>query len=121
MHPYLACCLAVLALGIGACGGDLTLPDPPSAGVALQVVTGNGQQGTVGEPLPAVVVVEVKTEAGAPVAGRRVAFLRTSTDTAEAFEPDTAITDADGKAFTRWKLGTEPGPLLRRSEDRRRG
>ena len=101
---------SVLALSIGACGGDLTLPDPPVAGVALHVVNGNEQQGTVGEPLPDVVVVEVKTEVGGePVPGRRVAFLRASGDTAEAFQPDTAITNADGQAFTRWKLGTAPG------------
>ena len=42
---------AVLALGIAACGGDLTLPDA-NADIALRVVDGDGQLGTVGEALP---------------------------------------------------------------------
>ena len=59
---------AVLALGIAACGGDLTLPDA-NAGIALRVVDGDGQVGTVGEALPSEVVVELKTQAGAPRVG----------------------------------------------------
>ncbi len=96
--------LAVLALGITACGGDLTLPGP---GLALEVVQGNGQQGTVGEELPSVVVVQVKSDEGSPLPGQRIVF--SSDDSTDAFEPETAVTDAAGKAFTRWVLGTEPG------------
>jgi hypothetical protein len=95
---------AVLALGITACGGDLTLPGP---GLALEVVQGNGQRGTVGEELPSVVVVQVTSDEGAPLPDQRIVF--SSDDPADAFEPDTAFTDAAGKAFTRWVLGTEPG------------
>ena len=96
---------AVSALGITACGGDLTLPGP---GLALTVVEGNGQQGTVGEELPSVLVVQVKSDEGTPLPDQRVVF---SSDTpGDQFEPDTAVTDASGKAFTRWVLGTQPGP-----------
>jgi hypothetical protein len=95
--------LAVLALGITGCGGDLTLPGP---GLGLEVVQGNGQQGTVGEELPSVVVVQVTSD-GAPIPGQRIVF--SSDNPADSFEPDTAVTDGTGKAFTRWMLGTEPG------------
>jgi hypothetical protein len=102
LQPRIA--LAVLALGITACGGDLTLPGP---GLALKVVEGNGQRGTVGQELPSVVVVQVKSDEGSPLPGKRIVF--SSDDPTDAFEPDTAVTDAAGKAFTRWVLGTEPG------------
>ena len=93
---------------------------PADSGVALKVVIGNGQQGTVGEQLPTALVVELKNENGDPVAGRKVAFLRASADTAEAFDPDTAITNGDGQAFTRWKSGHCSRPVLSRSPDRGR-
>ena len=95
---------AVLALGIAACGGDLTLPGP---GLTLEVVAGNRQQGTVGEELPSEVVVQVKSDEGTPLPDQRIAF--SSDNPADAFEPDIAVTDAEGKAFTRWVLGTAPG------------
>jgi hypothetical protein len=100
---------AVVALGIAACGGDLMLPDA-NAGVALRVVDGDGQQGTVGEALPSQVVVEVKTQAGAPLVGSQVAFLKAGTDPREEFDPDVVLTDAQGRASTRWVLGSVPGP-----------
>jgi hypothetical protein len=96
--------LAVLALGITACGGDLTLPGP---GLGVEVVQGNGQRGTVGEELPSVVVVQVTSDEGSPLPGQRIVF--SSDNPADSFDPDTAVTDAAGKAFTRWMLGTEPG------------
>jgi hypothetical protein len=96
--------LAVVALSVAACGGDLTLPGP---GMALRIVDGNGQRGTVGEELPAKVVVALKTDGGAPVPGQTVAF--TSDNPADRFEPETTLTNDDGEAFTRWVLGTQPG------------
>jgi hypothetical protein len=96
--------LAVMALAVAACGGDLTLPGP---GMALRIVGGNGQRGTVGEELPAKVVVALKTDGGAPVPGQTVAF--TSDNPADRFDPESTVTNNDGEAFTRWVLGTEPG------------
>ena len=100
---------AVVALGIAACGGDLTLPDA-NAGVAVRVVDGDGQQGTVGEALPSDVVVEVKTHGGAPLVGSQVTFLKAGSDPREQFDPDVVLTDAQGRASTRWVLGSVPGP-----------
>jgi Big-like domain-containing protein len=107
---YNVAALALLGLGVAGCGADLTLPRSSAEGLALQVVTGNGQQGTVGEALPAVVVVQVKTTDGEPKSGLKVAFLSAGADTAEHFEPETAVTNGEGEAFTRWVLGTAPGP-----------
>jgi hypothetical protein len=75
----------------------------------VAVVEGDDQVGTVGEALPAPVVVEVKTDAGQPVANRQVAFVPIQGAAAGAFDPDTAITDAQGRALTQWRLGTAAG------------
>lgn len=92
---------------VAGCGGDLTLPDNSGAGFDLTVVAGNGQTGTVGEPLPTPLVVQVSVTGGVPASGRRVAFLRDGG--AGGFAPDTAVTDAEGKATTSWVMGTAPG------------
>ena len=102
---------AGLPIAVLACGGDLTLPRDGGVGGAggldLAVVAGDGQTGTVGEPLPARVVVELRGPAGEPVAGRQVAFLP---DTGSGgFTPDPAVTDAQGRASTSWGLGTTVG------------
>ena len=99
---------AVALAALVGCGGDLTLPDATGAGLALAVVGGDRQQGTVGEPLPQPVVVLVRTEGGQPMANREVAFAPAEGQ-ATSFAPDTAITGADGKAVTQWVLGTAPG------------
>jgi hypothetical protein len=99
---------AVLTLSLVSCGGDLTLPNSTAAGLKLTVLGGNGQTGTVGQPLPNAVVVEVETEGGIPLAGQRVAFVA-SAGSAQGFQPDTAVTDSKGQATTRWLLGTATG------------
>jgi Big-like domain-containing protein len=95
-----------VVIGVAACGGDLTLPDTSGQGFDLSVVAGNGQTGTVGEPLPDPLVVELRGSAGQLVAGRRVAFLPQSPGD---FTPDTATTDAQGLARARWILGPSAG------------
>lgn len=99
---------AVVLAALTGCGGDLTLPDATGAGLALAVVGGDRQQGTVGDTLPQPVVVLVRTEGGQPIANREVAFAP-GEGQATSFTPDTAITGPDGKAVTRWVLGTSPG------------
>jgi hypothetical protein len=97
-------------LGLTGCGGDLTLPaSPPTTGLSLAVLQGDGQTGTVGQPLPNPVVVVVRTEAGVPIPDRQVVFVQTTTGTNDTFDPDTVVTDAQGKALTHWVLGTTPG------------
>jgi hypothetical protein len=104
LHPVAGLVLA----GALGCGGDLTLPDSTAAGLALAVVGGNGQQGTVGQALPNPVVVQVRTDGGQPIPNRQVVFAPTEGQTT-TFDPDTAVTDAKGEAVTSWVLGTAPG------------
>jgi hypothetical protein len=99
---------AALALGLAGCGDDLTLPTRPTAGLSMTVFLGNGQTGTVGEPLPAQVVVVVKDADGTPSAGQPVAFIQGPGGT-DTFEPDTVVTNEQGQAASEWKLGTTPG------------
>src|SRR5690349_25107858 len=67
---------AALALGLAGCGDDLTLPTRPLAGLTMSVFLGDGQSGTVGEPLPAQIVVVVRDGSGAPSPGQPVAFIQ---------------------------------------------
>jgi hypothetical protein len=102
---------ALLVVGLASCGGDLTLPGGSAAGLGLEVLSGNGQSGTVGQALPEPVVVRVATDAGVPMSGQRVAFTAPG-GAAEGFNPDIAVTDSKGEALTHWILGTSPGTYI---------
>ena len=97
--------------GALGCGSDLLLPDPPGGGenVALTKVDGDEQTGTVGEPLPTPLVVQVLTAREQPASGRKVTFELTSDPAAGEVSPDTAVTNDAGQATARWVLGTSPG------------
>jgi hypothetical protein len=97
-----------LTIGLLSCSGDLTLPSSTAAGLTLTLLQGDQQTGTVGQALDTAVVVQVSTDGGTPIAGRKVAFVATGNDT-QGFEPDTAVTNAQGQAVTRWVLGTAAG------------
>jgi hypothetical protein len=101
---------AVLIVGLAGCGDDLTLPAPTPTSLRLDVLTGGDQAGTVGETLQQPVVVIVRnTSSLLPIPGRQVTFAATGEGTSD-FDPPTAVTDAQGKALTHWRLGTVPGP-----------
>jgi hypothetical protein len=68
-------------------------------------VSGDGQQGTAGQPLAAPLVFEVRDSTGAPVAGEPVAFGATNGEAS----PASAITDAAGRASVSVKLGPRAG------------
>jgi hypothetical protein len=96
---------AALALGCG--GSDLTLPGDGRA-AELAVVTGNQQTGSPGQALPQPLVVRAIDAAKAPVNQVRIAFVVTAGGGSTT--PDTATTDADGRASAQWTLGTSTGP-----------
>ncbi len=100
---------AALALGLAGCGDDLTLPTRPLAGLTMSVFLGDGQSGTVGETLPAQIVVVVRDGSGAPSPGQPVAFIQDA-GASGGFIPDTVLTNDQGQAASQWKLGTTPGP-----------
>ena len=100
--------LAAASLGCG--GDDLVLPQPPSAkDFRVSAISGTSQVGTVGEPLPNPLVVEVRDQRDQPVSGWKVAFVPTQGAVAGTVSPDTAETNEDGRASSRWVLGTTPG------------
>jgi Big-like domain-containing protein len=101
----------LLAAGVLGCSSELLLPDPPDGGqnVALTKVDGDEQIGTVGQPLPEPLVVQVLTEREQPATGRKVAFVLSADPAAGEVSPDTAVTDDQGRATARWTLGTAPG------------
>jgi Big-like domain-containing protein len=98
---------AVMLVLLG-CSADLTLPGSTAPTLAVAVLQGDGQVGTVGEELPKPVVVEVKTDGGQAIPDRRVAFVAAQ-GAGTGFDPDTAITDSQGHAETHWVLGTAVG------------
>jgi hypothetical protein len=104
--------LVLLIAGALGCGSDLLLPDPPggSENVALTKLTGDEQIGTVGEPLPSPLIVQVLTESEQPAPGMKVAFVLTADSAAGTVTPDTATTNHQGQAVAHWTLGTTPGP-----------
>jgi Bacterial Ig-like domain (group 1) len=111
MKPFALCMRSMLALIVASgtgCGEGLTLPGSTVTGLEVDVIAGNAQTGQVGEALPEPVIVQVRSEDGTPIRGRKVAF-SAAQGGAEAFDPDTAVTNSEGEAVTRWFLGTSPG------------
>jgi hypothetical protein len=104
--------ITLLAGALGCASGDLLLPDPPGGGENVQLAKFDGdlQEGTVGEQLPKLLVVQILTPRQQPATGRRVAFVVTSS--AGEVNPDTAISDSQGLATTRAFLGTAPGDYV---------
>ena len=93
---------AALACG----GGDLLLPGA-SRPATMAVVKGNNQTAPGGQALADSLVVRVTDPQNRPVAQLRVAFVVTVGGGTAA--PDTAVTDNNGRAASRWTLGTTAG------------
>ena len=100
--------VAVLAL---ACGGaDLTLPSPGErVPTTLSIVSGDDQSATVGEPVPAPLVVQLADADGLPVAGATVSFRFSNAFPDAVVDPATPATDSLGRAAASARLGTNPG------------
>jgi hypothetical protein len=101
-----------LVAGSLGCGShDLLLPEPPGGGdnVALTKHKGDEQTGTVGEPLPLPLEVQVLTPRQQPAEGREVAFALADPASGEV-SPQIAVTNSDGVATAHWLLGPTPGP-----------
>ncbi|HET7229615.1 MAG TPA: Ig-like domain-containing protein [Longimicrobium sp.] len=68
----------------------------------LEVVSGSGQIGTVGQPLPQPLVLRYRRADGRPVTGAEVRVVDAAGGTAT---PGSALTGADGTARFTWTLG----------------
>jgi PKD repeat protein len=94
---------------MAACGGgDLVLPRDGAA-ATVEVVDGDEQTGSVGQPLSDPVVVEVRDAAGAPVEGATVQFAFTSAGDGAQVAPETSETDTLGRAEAHVVLGSKIG------------
>ena len=108
--PRLAPLLLAVQLGLAGCGGsDLLLP---SAGqpAKISVVSGDGQTGTVGQPLGEPIVVAVTDPENRPVEGIEVAFVVPAGATIAP--NDTVVTGADGRATVTYTLSTASGDQI---------
>jgi large repetitive protein len=99
--------LAALAAGCG--GGDRILLPGDGVPTHLEILSGDGQSGRVGEPLPKPVVVQVTDSKGRAVEGVDVNFAWISAGPGADVVPGTATTDADGEADAQVVLGTRVG------------
>jgi Big-like domain-containing protein len=99
-----------LLTALGACGGgdDLLLPGSGEP-AHVTVVSGDLQNGRVGEALPQPLIVEVTDATDRPVDGATVVFVLSDPAPGASVAPDTATTDANGHATASVVLGTRPG------------
>ena len=88
---------------------QVELADVPVGGIGVRYIDLVSVEGTVGQALPSPVIVVVRTDAGAALADRTVAF-QSAGATGGTFDPDTTVTNDQGQALTHWVLGTAPGP-----------
>jgi|GEM_PF-3548918 len=95
-----------------ACGDGLSLPNEgqPSR---LTAVRGDGQSGTIGEPLGDSLVVRVTDRFDDPVGGVQVAW---TAEVGGSVNPTTSVTSPDGYAGTQRVLGPEVGTYVTRAE-----
>ena len=101
-------CQAVMAaavLALGSCDRPLTPPAP--GGLALEVVSGDQQQGEAGQELAQPLVVKVTRADGGPMRGQILNF-RVVSGGGSVFG-GAEITDNSGMAQELWTLGTRAG------------
>jgi adhesin/invasin len=92
-----------------ACGGDdLTLPNEGEP-AAVEVLDGDDQDGTVGEPLGEALVARVTDRFGDPVPEVVVQW---SAQNGGSVDPVESTTDAQGRASTQRTLGAEPATYV---------
>ncbi|HEY8196007.1 MAG TPA: Ig-like domain-containing protein [Gemmatimonadales bacterium] len=96
----------LVLLALSGCGDDLLLPSSGEPSL-IEVVGGNGQTGTVGQPLSVPLEVEVTDPAGRPVPGVEVVFI--APPGAELTPNDTVRTGSNGRATVNYTLATVSG------------
>jgi hypothetical protein len=99
----------VLGLALSACGSsNLTLPSDGTPANLLRV-SGDGQQASAGEQLPAPLVVRLTDANSDPVAGVPVVFRFQSSIPSAQVNPASGTTDSLGLAQVRVRLGSTAG------------
>ncbi len=77
------------------------------AATGLVLLAGGGQRVSVGHRLPEPIVVQAHAGQGQPVPGTVVYF--SVPDGEGGVDPDSAVTDRDGRVVVRWSLGQRAG------------
>lgn len=101
--------LTVFAAMVATACGTSTSEPRGNAAANIQIVSGNGQVGLVGQTLSAPLIVKVTSSSGAALSGATVTFAVTS-GTATV-SPASTTTDATGQAKTTVTLGSSPGTV----------
>ena len=105
-------CGLLWVLALSSCGGgDLVLPNEGQP-ATLAVVSGDRQNGTIGQAVPDSLVVRVTDRFGDPVPGTEVTW---EADNGGGVNPATATTDGAGRAATMRTLGGQPGTYTTRA------
>ena len=109
MHSFRAFRLSVAPAALAllaavACSDKATGGGNHSAVAAISFVSGNGQVGVPGSPLPAPIAARVTNSQGNPVSGASVTFAVTRGEGTVA--STTVTTGGDGVAQTSWRLGS---------------
>ena len=104
--------LPAVLLAAACSGSDLVLPDQTEP-AHISAIAGTNQAGAVGTMLQEPLVVRVTDVQDRPVAERRVAFVLGSGAEGGTLQPDTSLTDSDGRATVRWVLGESRASALR--------
>ena len=99
---------AVVAVALACGGSDLVLPGTGTP-AELFVLGGNNQTGPAGSALALPLEVEVRDDAGNPLAGHTVAFALESEAPGARVDPESARSGSDGVASTSWVLGATTG------------
>lgn len=99
------------ALVVGCSAGDLSLPSDSNP-ARIVIVSGDGQEATVGSLLPEPLVVRLTDAATRPVAGASLVFSFQGPAPDAAVNPGTAETDSTGLASVRARLGTTVGTQI---------
>ena len=105
-----AAAAAAVLLSAGACpvsDGDPTGSSTEPRPTTLSVVTGNSQQGIVGQLLTEALVVRLIDQFGDAIAGQTVTF--SATQGGGSVGSANVTTDGDGEASTTWTLGGAAG------------
>ncbi len=94
-----------------SCGGgdSLTLP-VEGLPTAIVSVSGDNQTGTAGRPVADSLVVHVTDSRNRDVQDQKVVFQAVAGGTGALLIPDTATTNINGLAVSRWQLGRIAGP-----------
>ena len=96
LHLVRVFALAVVSLGLAACGGGGSGHKRPSVPALITIVSGNSQTGVAGSALPAALNVSVKDSSGRAVAGASVSW--TVVVGGGSVTPSTSTTDSAGLA-----------------------